>query len=261
MSKSSQIDLNSDMGESFGRWSLGNDEELMEIITSANIACGWHGGDPAVMRKTVELAIEHNVGIGAHVGLPDLLGFGRRRMQVTPDEIYDYTLYQAGALRAFAEAAGGTLQHVKPHGAFYVMCAADEALTSALVSAVKALGDEVALFMMGSIAPEAAAAEGIRYVPEGYVDLNYDQHGGLVIERNKGAWEPEEVASRAVRLAVEGRVGTVEGGELAMNVETICIHGDASNSGQIARTVRERLEEANVTVAPIQARGVQQVSA
>ena len=184
------IDLNSDMGESFGRWQLGNDAELMEVITSANIACGWHGGDPAVMRTTVELAVAKGVGIGAHVGLPDLLGFGRRRMQVTPDEIYDYTMYQSGALRAFAEAAGGRLQHVKPHGAFYTMSAADEALAAALVRAVAALGDGVVLYGMGEIEPSLAKQAGVGYVREGYVDLNYDGGGGLVIERNKGAWDP-----------------------------------------------------------------------
>jgi UPF0271 protein len=246
-----QLDINSDMGESFGRWSLGNDAELMEVITSANIACGWHGGDPSVMRQTVEAAVARGVGIGAHVGLPDLLGFGRRRMQVTPDEIYDYTLYQAGALRAFAEAAGGRLQHVKPHGAFYVMCAADEALAAALARAVGALGDGVALFLMGELAPNAAAAAGVPYVREGYIDLNYDRDGNLVIERSKGAWEPEEVAARAVRLATRQSVATVDGGELAMPVQTMCIHGDAANSGEIARRVRRRLEEAGVSVTPI----------
>src|SRR5215211_3939706 len=220
------IDLNSDMGESFGRWQLGNDTELMEVITSANIACGWHGGDPAVMRTTVELAVAKGVGIGAHVGLPDLLGFGRRRMQVTPDEIYDYTMYQSGALRAFAEAAGGRLQHVKPHGAFYTMRAADEALAAALVRAVAALR-------------------------EGYVDLNYDDSGGLVIERNKGAWDPEEVARRAVRLATRDEVGTVAGNTLPLAVQSICIHGDAPNSGEVARRVRQRLEEAGIGIAPV----------
>src|SRR5688500_14364752 len=173
------IDLNSDMGESFGRWQLGNDAELMEVITSANIACGWHGGDPAVMRTTVELAVAKGVGIGAHVGLPDLLGFGRRRMQVTPDEIYDYTMYQSGALRAFAEAAGGRLQHVKPHGAFYTMSAADETLAAALVRAVESLGDGVVLYGMGEIEPALAKRAGVGYVREGYVDLNYDDSGGL----------------------------------------------------------------------------------
>jgi UPF0271 protein len=245
------IDLNSDMGESFGRWSLGNDAELMEVITSANIACGWHGGDPAVMKQTVQMAVERGVGIGAHIALPDLLGFGRRRMAVTPEEIYDYTLYQAGALRAFAEAAGGRLQHVKPHGAFYVMCAADEALAAALVRAVKALGDDVVLFGMGEIEPKLAAEAGVDYVREGYVDLNYDNSGSLVIERNKGAWDPEEVARRAVRLATKAEVGTVEGGTLPLAVQTICIHGDAPNSGEIARRVRQRLEEAGIGIAPV----------
>jgi UPF0271 protein len=248
------MDLNSDMGESYGRWQLGNDAELMEVITSANIACGWHGGDPAVMRGTVELAVEKRVGIGAHVGLPDLLGFGRRRMQVTPAEIYDYAMYQSGALRAFAEAAGGRLQHIKPHGAFYVMCAADEELAAALVRAVKALGDGVVLFGMGEIEPRLSADAGVGYVREGYVDLNYNKMGGLVIERNKGAWDPEDVAKRAVRLATKREVGTVEGDTLPLAVETICIHGDAPNSSEIARRVRQRLEEAGIEIEPIGAR-------
>ena len=250
------IDLNSDMGESFGRWQLGNDGELMAVITSANIACGWHGGDPSVMRATVELATANEVGIGAHVGLPDLLGFGRRRMQVTPDEIYDYTMYQSGALRAFAEAAGSRLQHVKPHGAFYTMSAADETLAEALVRAVGALGDGVVLFGMGEIEPALAAEAGVAYVREGYVDLNYDKAGSLVIERNKGAWDPEEVARRAVRLATRSEVGTIEGGTLPLAVETICIHGDAPNSGEIARRVRQRLEEAGVAIEPVAVRSV-----
>lgn len=247
------IDLNSDMGESYGRWSLGNDAELMEVITSANIACGWHGGDPAVMRTTVEMAVENGVGIGAHVGLPDLLGFGRRRMQVTADEIYDYCMYQSGALRAFADAAGSRLQHVKPHGAFYVMCAADPELAAALIRAVKALGDGVVLFGMGEIEPDLADKAGVGYIREGYVDLNYNNQGNLVLERNKGAWDPEEVARRAVRLATRAEVGTVEGDTLPLAVRTICIHGDAPNSGVVARTVRERLEEAGVGIAPITA--------
>jgi UPF0271 protein len=245
------IDLNSDMGESYGRWSLGNDAELMQVITSANIACGWHGGDPKVMRETVAMAVENGVGIGAHVGLPDLLGFGRRRMAVTPDEIYDYAMYQAGALRAFAEAAGGRLQHVKPHGAFYVMCAADEALSAALIRAVQSLGDGVVLFGMGEIQPRMAAEAGVGYVREGYVDLNYDDNLNLVIERNKGAWEPGEVARRAVRLATENAVISTTGTTLPLAVKTICIHGDAPNSGEIARTVRAGLEAAGVQIAPI----------
>jgi 5-oxoprolinase (ATP-hydrolysing) subunit A len=251
MARTIRMDLNSDMGESYGRWQLGNDAELMDVITSANIACGWHGGDPAVMRATAEMAVDKGVGIGAHVGLPDLLGFGRRRMQVSPDEIYDYAMYQAGALRAFAEASGGRLQHVKPHGAFYTMSAADEGLAAALVRAVKALGDGVVLYGMGEIEPRLAEEAGVGYVREGYVDLNYDNVGSLVIERHKGAWDPEEVARRAVRLATENEVGTVEGGTLPLNVQSICIHGDAANSGEVARRVRQRLEEAGIGIAPV----------
>ena len=149
-----------------------------------------------------------------------------------------------GALRAFAEAAGGRLQHVKPHGAFYTMSAADEALAAALVRAVEALGDGVVLYGMGEIEPALAKQVGVGYVREGYVDLNYDDSGGLVLERNKGAWDPEEVARRAVRLATRDEVGTVEGNTLALAVQSICIHGDAPNSGEVARRVRDRLEAA-----------------
>lgn len=248
-----RMDLNSDMGESFGRWSLGNDAELMEVITSANIACGWHGGDPAVMRETVAMAVDKGVGIGAHVGLPDLLGFGRRRMHVTPEEIYDYTIYQSGAIKAFAEAAGGRLQHVKPHGAFYVMCAADRELAEALVRAVADLGDGAVLFGMGNVEPEVAAEAEVGYIREGYIDLNYNNAGNLVLERNKGAWDPEEVAARAVRLATKQEIGTVEGDALPLSVRTICIHGDAPNSGEIARRVREALEGAGVEITSISA--------
>ncbi|MBX5445714.1 5-oxoprolinase subunit PxpA [Sphaerobacter sp.] len=246
-----RMDINSDMGESFGRYTIGNDAELMTVITSANIACGWHGGDPAVMRETVALAVQHGVGIGAHVALPDLLGFGRRRMEVSPQEIYDYTLYQAGALAAFAEAAGGRLQHVKPHGAFYVMCAQNPEYADALARAVKALGDDVILVMMGDVAPKAAAAHGVPYMPEGYIDLNYNAQGGLVLERSKQAWDPDEVANRAVQIATQKTVNTIDGTTLPMDVKTLCIHGDAPNSGEVARRVRQRLEAAGVEIVPM----------
>ena len=245
------IDINCDMGESFGRWTLGNDAALMPLITSANIACGWHAGDPATMRETVRLAVEHGVGIGAHVAFPDLLGFGRRRMDVSPEEVYEYTLYQAGALQAFAQAAGSRLQHVKPHGAFYVMCSQNQELCEALCRAIKALGDDVALVMMGEIAPRAAAAVGVPHASEGYVDLNYNAQGQLVLERRKQAWDPDEVARRAEELALEGRIRTVDGTDLHAQVQTICIHGDAPNAPDIARRVRERLTQAGVEVRPL----------
>src|SRR6478736_5840981 len=179
-----RIDLNADMGESYGRWTLGDDEALMPLLTSANIACGFHAGDPHVMRKTVELALEHGVGIGAHVSFPDLIGFGRRRMAATPEEVADYVVYQAGALAAFVEAAGGRLQHVKPHGALYTTIADSEKHAEAVAGAVASLGGDLILLMPPVVAPAAAAA-GVPFVPEGYVDLDYDAAGKLVLERAK----------------------------------------------------------------------------
>ena len=191
------IDLNADMGESFGRWVLGDDASLMPQLTSANIACGFHGGDAHQMRQTVSLALEHGVGIGAHVGLPDLIGFGRRRMAVRPDELYDYVLYQAGAMKAFAEAGGGRLQHVKPHGILYSMIIEDAEIAAAAADATAALGDDVIFLLAGANAEAASAKAGIRFVPEGYVDLDYDGEGRLVLERVKQVRDPEEMGRRA----------------------------------------------------------------
>src|SRR5437899_3355207 len=179
-----KVDLNADMGESYGRWTLGDDASLMPHLTSANIACGFHGGDPHVMRRTIALAAEHGVGIGAHVALPDLLGFGRRRLAISADELRDYVTYQSGALRAFADAEGARLQHVKPHGALYTMIVDNEEYSQAVCEAVAALGPEVILLMPPAVG-EAAAAVGVPFVPEGYVDLDYDSVGKLVLERVK----------------------------------------------------------------------------
>ena len=166
-----RVDLNADMGESYGRWTLGDDAALMPHLTSANIACGFHGGDPHVLRQTVALAVEHGVGIGAHVGLPDLIGFGRRRMAVSPAEVKDYITYQAGALRAFADVEGAQLQHVKPHGALYTMIIDDPDLAAGACEAVAGLGRDVILLMPPQVG-EAARSAGIPFVPEGYVDLD-----------------------------------------------------------------------------------------
>jgi UPF0271 protein len=230
------LDLNADLGESFGRWTLGDDAALMPHLTSANIAAGFHGGDPHVLRRTVALAVEDGVGIGAHVGLPDLVGFGRRRMAVSPEEVSDLVLYQAGAVRAFAEAAGAELRHVKPHGALYLMVAEDEELARALCETVAVLG--VALLMPPELA-SAAEAAGARFVPEGYVDLDYDAEGRLILERVKQARDPAETAGRAVAFAEEGRV------------ESICIHGDGPNAVELAAAVRAALAEADVDVRPL----------
>jgi 5-oxoprolinase (ATP-hydrolysing) subunit A len=245
-----RIDLNADMGESYGRWTLGDDESLMPLLTSANIACGFHGGDPHVMRRTVELAIEHGVGIGAHVAFPDLIGFGRRRMAASPEEVHDYVVYQSGALRAFAEGRGGRLQHVKPHGALYTAIVDSRDHADAVAEAVARLGPDVILLMPPEVGAAAARA-GVPFVPEGYVDLDYDSGGKLVLERVKQLRDPEETAARAVRLVQDGSVVTIDGGELELRVESICVHGDAPNAPQIARAIRDALEAAGVELAPL----------
>jgi len=245
-----RVDLNADMGESYGRWTLGDDAALMPHLTSANIACGFHGGDPHVMRATVELAVENGVGIGAHVALPDLIGFGRRRIAISPDELKDYVLYQSGAMRAFAEAAGSRLQHVKPHGALYTMIVDDAELAAAVSEALAALGPDVVLLMPPQVGPAAEAA-GVPFVPEGYVDLDYDSAGKLVIERVKQVRDPQQMAGKAVRLVREGKVRTLDGGDLALEVESICVHGDAPNAPAIAAAIREALAGAGVEVVPL----------
>jgi 5-oxoprolinase (ATP-hydrolysing) subunit A len=245
-----RVDLNADMGESYGRWTLGDDAALMPHLTSANVACGFHGGDPHVMRRTVALAVEHGVGVGAHIGLPDLIGFGRRRMAISPDELGDYVVYQAGALRAFAEAEGVRLQHVKPHGALYTMIVEDPAHAEGLCRAVAALGADVILLMPPELAPPAAAA-GIAFVPEGYVDLDYDARGKLVLERVKQARDPAKTAERAVRLVRDGRVRTIDGGDLELEVRSVCVHGDAPNAPEIAAAIRAAFAGAGLEVAPL----------
>jgi UPF0271 protein len=245
-----RVDLNADMGESYGRWTLGNDDALMPHLTSANIACGFHGGDPHVMRRTVALALQHGVGVGAHVSFPDLIGFGRRRMAATPEEVADYVVYQAGAVKAFAEAAGGRLQHVKPHGALYTSIVGDPERADAVAEAVAALGPDVILLMPPAVGPAADRA-GVPFVPEGYVDLDYDADGKLVIERVKQVRDPETMGEKAVRLIRDGRVTTIDGGDLELQVESICVHGDAPNAPAIAAAIRSHLENAGVELAPL----------
>ncbi len=248
-----KIDINADMGESYGRWTLGNDAELMPFLSSANIACGYHGGDPHVMRNTVRLARKHGVAIGAHVSFPDLIGFGRRRMDISPQELKDYVTYQVGALQAFAAAEGARVEHVKPHGMLYVMCSKDETYATAMAETVKELDGGLLLLLTGALWAAAAKRVGVRFVMEGYVDLDYDAQGQLILERAKKARDPEGVASRAVTLATEGQVPVREGGWLPLAARSICVHGDADNAPAIARSVRERLVKAGVEVVPLRA--------
>src|SRR4051812_20440869 len=242
------IDINMDMGESYGRWRLGNDEAAMPWITSANIACGFHAGDPSTMRASARLAIEHGVGIGAHVGFPDLLGFGRRRIDVTPDEVRDYTAYQIGALDAIVRSEGGRLAHVKPHGALYGLCSSSEEHAAGAAAAIAGVDAGLPLLLLSPEVNAAVETHGVRLVVEAFPDLEYEPSAALVIEPVKRAWDPERVAERAVRLALHGRTDAADGSDLEIEARTLCLHGDAPNAVDIARTVREALEGAGVAV-------------
>ena len=246
------VDINVDMGESFGRYVLGNDEEVMKYISSANVACGFHAGDPVVMRKTVRFAKKNNVEVGAHPGLPDLLGFGRRTMSVTPEELRDYMVYQVGALKAFVEAEGLKLQHVKPHGALYAMVERDESLAEAVIDAILEIDTElIFLTEYNTVAYKLAKEKGLKVIPEGFPDLKYDSEGHWVIEREKKPWNPEDVAKRALMIAKENKIETVDGKIIPLIAKTICLHGDSPNSVEIAKTVKNYLLENDVKIIPL----------
>jgi 5-oxoprolinase (ATP-hydrolysing) subunit A len=251
MSRRDAIDVNVDMGESFGRWSLGDDAGIMPFVSSASIACGFHAGDPRTMRKTVALAVDHGVHIGAHVALPDLLGFGRRRMAVAPDDLTDYCTFQIGALAAFVRAEGGRLRHVKPHGALYPMCSGDPDLAAAVARSIAEVDPGLLLLLLRDDAAPAVERHGVRLITEAFVDLDYDADGELIIEAVKSARDPEEVADRAVRLVREGKLTKTDGGDLEVDVATFCLHGDAPNAVDVARAVRARLEGEGISIRPL----------
>ena len=243
------IDLNCDMGESFGRWTLGADAEIMPFITSANIACGFHGGDPHVMRTTVDLALRHSVAIGAHPGLPDLMGFGRRRMDVSPQEVRDYIVYQTGALREVVTLAGASLQHVKPHGILYNMMETDDELAEA--AGVAAIDMKLILMTAASGTFDAHCRKmGARVASEGFADRAYQVDGRLVSRKVAGSLitDPQRAAAQAVQMAATGKVRTIDGVEIDIAVQTICCHGDTPGAPQIVRAVREALERAGCHV-------------
>jgi 5-oxoprolinase (ATP-hydrolysing) subunit A len=245
------LDVNVDMGESFGRWTLGDDAGIMPYISSASIACGYHAGDPGTMRRTVALAVEHGVQVGAHVALPDLLGFGRRRMTISAEELKDYCTYQIGALSAFAAAEGATLGHVKPHGALYAMCSSDAELAGAVAAAMAEVNPDLLLLLLRDEVEVAVSEHGIRLVREAFLDLDYDADGGLIIERVKAARDPEQVAERALRLVRERRIEKLDGSDLEVDAPTACIHGDGPNAVAIARTLKRRLEKEGIAIAPL----------
>jgi UPF0271 protein len=248
------IDLNADLGESFGRWTLGNDGELMKSITSANVACGYHAGDPGVMRQTARLARTAGVAIGAHPAFPDLAGFGRRNMAASPREVEDFVLYQLGALAAIAAAEGVRLQHVKPHGALYNMAICDRPLSDAIARAVAAFDPSLILFgLPGTELLKAGEAAGLRIAAEGFADRSYEPDGSLTPRSRPGAVieSAHEVIGRTVRMAREGVVRATDGSDIPMRVQTICTHGDTPGAHELARQLRAGLVAAGIAVQSI----------
>jgi 5-oxoprolinase (ATP-hydrolysing) subunit A len=249
-----RIDINSDMGESFGAYTLGRDAGLMTSITSANVACGFHAGDPSVMRRTIRLAREAGVAVGAHPGFPDLVGFGRRELHVTPQEAEDFILYQIGALAAVANAEGVRLQHVKPHGALFNMAVRDAALAGAIARAVKGADGSLILFgLPGSEILAAGRHEGLRVAAEVFADRAYEPDGSLASRRKPGAviHDPDTVVARAIRMVTEGTVLAIDGSVVPLQADTICVHGDTPGSDVLAARLRAGLQAAGVQVTAI----------
>ena len=257
MTKKIRIDVNSDVGESFGIYKLGLDEEVIPHITSANIACGFHGGSPGIMRKTISLAKQYGVEIGAHPGFPDLVGFGRRNIDASLEEIQDDVIYQMGALQALAASQGLRLQHVKPHGALYNMAAANPGIWEAIAETVVKVNPEVILVVLASSQREPlleiGRRYGIRIAFEAFPDRAYQSDGSLVSRREKGAviHDHEIVAKRASKMALEGKVIAIDGKEVELKVDTLCVHGDNPGAVQMVKKIQEDLRAAGVEVTPM----------
>lgn len=246
------IDLNCDMGESFGLFRYGADDEMLPLASSANIACGFHAGDPVVMRRTVARAKELGVAIGAHVGFPDLLGFGRRSMRVNPSDLKNYVTYQIGALDGFVRAAGARLHHVKPHGALYMMALEDREISRAIVEATLEHDEKLMIYTIrDSETHREADRQGLRVVPEFFADRGYHADGRVkMFEWNiaEAGGTPRVIGQRIVRLLREGTVKAIEGGEVAVEAETVCVHSDTPGAPAIARAIRQALKRARVVV-------------
>lgn len=252
MSKNFSVDLNCDLGESFGAYRIGNDEQILPYVTSANIACGFHAGDPGVMRKTVQLALQHQVAIGAHPGLPDLAGFGRRSMAVSPQEVYEMVVYQMGALSAFVQAEGGVLHHVKPHGALYNMAAVDVRLAEAIAEAVYKVKPEACLYgLAGSELIQAGSRLGLATAQEVFADRTYQPDGTLTPRSLPNALitVPEEAAQQVVRMIKEGKVRSQQGQDVTIQADTVCIHGDGPHALEFARHIRAVLSQEGIVLA------------
>ena len=248
------VDLNSDVGESFGVWTLGDDGHVLDYVSSANIACGFHAGDPQVMLQTVRLAHDRDVAVGAHPGYPDLAGFGRRAMTCTPDEIYAFCLYQIGALAALCYAEGVPLCHVKAHGALYNQSARNTNIARALAQATRDAAPGLILLGLPGSRHEAAARElGVPFAAEVFADRAYQADGSLVARSHAGSvlHNPEVIAARVIRMVAEGTVVTEQGDVIAIHADSICVHGDNPAACRILDTVRRALDEAGVHIIPL----------
>lgn len=246
------VDLNCDLGESFGAYRIGNDEEILHYVTSVNVACGFHAGDPSVMRKTVQLALEKGVKIGAHPGLQDLIGFGRRNINISPQEAYDIVLYQIGALNGFLQAEGGRMQHVKPHGALYNMAAKNKELALAIAEAVYKINSDLILFgLSGSELISAGQSIGLKTASEVFADRTYQDDGSLTSRLEKDALiESDEAAvAQVITMVKEGKVLSQQGTDVAIKADTICIHGDGAHALSFASHVKKSLQLSEITVS------------
>jgi UPF0271 protein len=249
-----RIDLNADVGESFGAWSLGEDEVLIPLVTSVNVACGLHAGDPVTIDRTVRIAVEHGVAVGAHPGYPDLAGFGRRAMDLPPAEIEASVLYQVGAVAAFADAAGVELRHVKAHGALYNRAARDPAAATAIARAVRRIDRGLVLIgLAGSALLDAGRDAGLPVASEAFADRGYEADGSLRARHHPDALleAPERAAAQAVGIVRDRAVRAVDGSRVAIEADTLCVHGDAPGAAARAQAVRRALEDAGVEVRPL----------
>ena len=249
-----KIDLNCDMGDSYGAWKMGADADVMPFITSANVACGFHAGDPATIRRTVRLAVDHGVAVGAHPSLPDLMGFGRRTMRISPQEMYDLVVYQAGAVEAFARAAGVRLHHVKCHGALYNMAAVDEGLSDAMVRAVADLGAGVMLYALSNSATmKIAKSKNILVAGEVFADRGYCDDGTLAPRDQPGGMIEDAPASvkQALAMIEEGTVTSLSGKKVPVAADTLCLHGDQPGAVAFAQALRKAFAEKGIQVAAL----------
>ncbi|HMQ03879.1 MAG TPA: 5-oxoprolinase subunit PxpA [Pyrinomonadaceae bacterium] len=251
------IDLNCDMGEGFGPWKMGNDAELLRLVSSANIACGFHAGDPTTMRKTAELAMKNGVAIGAHPGYPDLQGFGRRAMTMTADEVYDLVVYQAAALKGICESLGTRLNHVKPHGALYNKAARNALLAETIARAVHDLDPDLILYgLSGSESIKAAKAAGLPTASEVFADRTYQCDGSLTPRTHQNALidDPGVAADQAAGFVENSSVLSADGSKVDVTADTICIHGDGPHALEFAKAIRAELERRDIIIAPIDVR-------